>query len=44
MLHEIARQIESGRVSLKPELEEVVNISERLMPQAREHYVEIFGA
>jgi phenylacetate-coenzyme A ligase PaaK-like adenylate-forming protein len=44
MLHEIARQIESGRVSLKPELEEVVNISERLMPQAREHYVKIFGA
>src|SRR4029079_14960559 len=44
MLHEIARQIESGRVSLKPELEEVVNISERLMPKAREHYVEIFGA
>lgn len=44
MLHEIARHIESGRVSLKPELEEVVNISERLMPQAREHYVEIFGA
>lgn len=44
MLHEIARNIESGRVSLKPELEEVVNISERLMPQAREHYIEIFGA
>src|SRR6476660_604086 len=43
MLHEIARQIESGRVSLKPELEEVVNISERLMPKAREHYVAIFG-
>ncbi len=44
MLHEVARQIESGGVSLKPELEEVVNISERLMPQAREHYAEIFGA
>ncbi len=44
MLHEIARNIESGRVTLKPELEEVVNISERLMPQAREHYAEIFGA
>lgn len=43
MLHEVARQIESGGVSLKPELEEVVNISERLMPQAREHYAEIFG-
>ena len=29
---------------MKPELEEVVNISERLMPQAREHYAKIFGA
>jgi phenylacetate-CoA ligase len=44
MLHEIARAIEGGRLSLKPELEEVVNISERLMPQAREHYKEVFGA
>ncbi len=44
MLHEVARNIESGRLSLKPELEEVINISERLMPQAREHYAEIFGA
>jgi phenylacetate-CoA ligase len=44
MLHEIAREIESGRLTLKPEIEEVVNISERLMPQAREHYSEIFGA
>jgi phenylacetate-coenzyme A ligase PaaK-like adenylate-forming protein len=44
MLHEIARNIESGRITLKPDLEEVVNISERLMPKAREHYAEIFGA
>src|SRR5262245_21028591 len=44
MLHEIAREVEAGNVSLKPDLEEVVNISERLMPQAREHYKEIFGA
>jgi phenylacetate-coenzyme A ligase PaaK-like adenylate-forming protein len=44
MLHQIARNIESGRVTLKPDLEEVVNISERLMPKAREHYAEIFGA
>lgn len=44
MLHEVARHIESGRISLKPELEEVVNISERLMPEAREHYAELFGA
>jgi phenylacetate-CoA ligase len=44
MLHDIAREIEAGRLSLKPELEQIVNISERLMPQAREHYKEIFGA
>lgn len=44
MLHEIAREIETGGLTLKPELEEVVNISERLMPKAREHYAEIFGA
>jgi phenylacetate-coenzyme A ligase PaaK-like adenylate-forming protein len=44
VLHEIARAVESGKLTLKPWLEEVVNISERLMPQAREHYTEIFGA
>jgi phenylacetate-coenzyme A ligase PaaK-like adenylate-forming protein len=44
MLHEVARHIESGRISLKPDLEEVVNISERLMAEAREHYAELFGA
>jgi phenylacetate-coenzyme A ligase PaaK-like adenylate-forming protein len=44
MLHEIARQIEAGRLSFQPELEEVVNIAERIMPQAREHYTKIFGA
>ena len=44
VLHEIARAIEAGQIDLKPELQQVVNISERLMPQAREHYAEIFGA
>ncbi len=44
MLHEIARQIESGRLSFKPELQEVVNIAERIMPQARNHYAKLFGA
>jgi phenylacetate-coenzyme A ligase PaaK-like adenylate-forming protein len=44
VLHELARQTESGRLTLKPELEQVVNISERLMPQARERYAEVFGA
>jgi len=44
MLHEIAREIEAGRLSLKPHLEQVVNISERLIPQARSHYEKIFGA
>jgi phenylacetate-CoA ligase len=41
-LHHVARQIESGRLSL-PNLQQVVNISERLMPQAREHYRRVFG-
>ena len=44
MLHEIARQIEAGRLSFQPELGEVVNISERIMPQARNHYTKLFGA
>jgi phenylacetate-coenzyme A ligase PaaK-like adenylate-forming protein len=44
VLHEIARAVEAGRINLKPELKQVVNISERLMPQARKHYEEVFGA
>jgi phenylacetate-coenzyme A ligase PaaK-like adenylate-forming protein len=43
VLHELARHIEAGRLTLKPELEQVVNISERLLPQAREHYAKVFG-
>ena len=44
VLHELARQTELGRLTLKPELEQIVNISERLMPKAREHYADVFGA
>jgi phenylacetate-CoA ligase len=44
MLHEIARQIEAGRLTFQPELQEVVNIAERIMPQARNHYTKLFGA
>jgi phenylacetate-CoA ligase len=44
ILNEIARQIEMGQLSLKPELEQVINISERLLPQTRKRYEEIFGA
>lgn len=44
ILHELARQVERGRLELKPELKQVVNISERLMPKTRKHYEEIFGA
>jgi phenylacetate-CoA ligase len=44
VLHELARAIEDGKLNLKPDLTQVVNISERLMPQAREHYEKIFGA
>ena len=36
--------MKQGRLSLKPELEQVVNISECLLPQARKHYEELFGA
>jgi phenylacetate-CoA ligase len=44
VLHELARAIESGRLSMQPELQQVINISERLMPKARKHYAEVFGA
>jgi phenylacetate-CoA ligase len=44
ILHELARQVEQGKLSLKPDLTQVVNISERLMPKTREHYEDIFGA
>lgn len=44
VLHELARHIESGRLTLKPELEQIVNISERLPPQARKRYAEVFDA
>jgi phenylacetate-coenzyme A ligase PaaK-like adenylate-forming protein len=43
VLHELARQIEAGRLTLKPELQQVVNISERMLPQARKRYAEVFG-
>lgn len=44
ILHQLARHAEADRLTLTPGLEQVVNISERLMPQAREHYQEVFGA
>jgi phenylacetate-CoA ligase len=44
VLHELARAIEAGDLSLGDELQEVVNISERLLPDAREHYAKVFGA
>jgi phenylacetate-coenzyme A ligase PaaK-like adenylate-forming protein len=44
VLHELARRTEAGELNLKPELVQVVNISERLMPQAREHYAKVFDA
>jgi phenylacetate-CoA ligase len=43
VLHELARQIEAGRLTLQPELQQVVNISERLLPQARKRYEQVFG-
>jgi phenylacetate-coenzyme A ligase PaaK-like adenylate-forming protein len=44
ILHELARQVEQGHLNLKPELKQVVNISERLISKTRKHYEEIFGA
>jgi len=44
VLHELARRTEAGELDLKPELQQVVNISERLLPQAREHYAKVFDA
>ncbi|MFO0792259.1 MAG: AMP-binding protein [Pirellulales bacterium] len=44
VLHELARAVEAGKLSVAPDLKCVVNISERLMPQTREHYEKIFGA
>ena len=43
-LTEIAREIEAGNLSLQPELEQVINISERLLPHTRQQLEEIFGA
>lgn len=44
VLHELARAVEAGGLTLAPDLKGVVNISERLMPQTRRHYEKIFGA
>lgn len=44
VLHELARQTEQGRLSLRPELQQIISISERLMPKARAHYEKVFGA
>lgn len=43
VLHGLARAVEAGELNLKPELQQVVNISERLIPQTRKHYTEVFG-
>jgi phenylacetate-CoA ligase len=44
VLHELARAVEQGELVLTPDLVQVVNISERLLPKTREHYEDIFGA
>jgi phenylacetate-CoA ligase len=44
VLHELARRTEAGELDLKPELQQVVNISERLMQHAREHYAKVFDS
>lgn len=44
ILHQLARAIEAGELDLGGELEQVVNISEKLMPEPRKHYEKLFGA
>lgn len=44
ILHELARHAEAGKLSLKPELRQIVNISEPLMPPAKKRYSELFDA
>jgi phenylacetate-coenzyme A ligase PaaK-like adenylate-forming protein len=44
VLHELAREIETGRLRLAPDLQQVVNISERLTAKARKHYEQVFGS
>lgn len=44
VLHELARQVEAGKLVLKPHLKQVVNISERLIPKTRDYYTTVFGA
>lgn len=44
ILHEIAREVEEGHLSLAPDLEQVVNVSERLTSNSRARYEELFGA
>lgn len=44
IMHELARHIEAGELDLGNKLEQVVNISEKLMPKPRERYTELFGA
>lgn len=44
ILHELARNIETGELDFDGSLEQVVNISERLMPEPRRKYEELFKA
>lgn len=44
ILHELARNIETGDLKFDGCLEQVVNISERLMPEPRRKYEELFEA
>lgn len=44
IMHELARHIESGELDLGDQLEQVVNISEKLMPEPRRRYAKLFGA
>lgn len=44
ILHELVRHVEAGELRLAPELELVVNMAERLLPERRQHYAAVLGA
>lgn len=44
ILHQLARAVEAGQIDFGDDLEQVVNISEKLMAGPRKRYEELFGA
>lgn len=44
VLHELARKVEAGELDFGDRLEQVINISEKLMPDPRRHYQQLLNA